>query len=143
MLIFAISCNKILKNKFNLRGIVLFFVPLFAILRGVFLKSKMDNIVEQNINTVSSLCEQHKVKNMYLFGSILTDTYSKNSDIDFLVNFGDVDLYDYFDNYMDLKESLENLLKRPVDLVEEKTVKNPILYRSIERNKKLIYGRAS
>jgi predicted nucleotidyltransferase len=98
------------------------------------------NIVEQNITTVSDLCKQHKVENMYLFGSILTNNFSSESDIDLLVNFGDVNLYHYFDNYMELKGGLEQLFNRPVDLVEEKTVKNPILRRSIERNKKLIYG---
>jgi predicted nucleotidyltransferase len=41
---------------------------------------------------------------------------------------------------MEFKEELEQLFKRPVDLVEEKTVKNPILRRSIEQSKKLIYG---
>jgi predicted nucleotidyltransferase len=98
------------------------------------------NIVEQNIVSVSELCRQHKVKNMYLFGSVLTNQFSPESDIDLLVNFGNVNLYHYFDNYMDLKDGLEQLFKRPVDLLEEKTVKNPVLRRSIERNKKLIYG---
>jgi len=98
------------------------------------------NIVERNIATVSDLCKQHKVKNMYLFGSILTNKFSPESDIDLLVNFGDVNLYHYFDNYMELKDGLEQLFNRPVDLLEEQTVKNPVLRRSIEQNKKLIYG---
>ena len=84
----------------------------------------------------------HKVTSLYVFGSILTDKFNKQSDIDFLIEFGDVDLYNYFDNYIDLKESLENMLKRHVDLVEDKTIKNPILRNSIDRNKKFIYGRA-
>ncbi|GHT20217.1 nucleotidyltransferase [Bacteroidia bacterium] len=98
------------------------------------------NIVEKNIATVSELCKQHNVDNLYLFGSALTERFSPSSDIDFLVNFGQVSLPHYFDNYMGLKEELEQLFNRPVDLVEEKAVKNPILRRSIERNKKLIYG---
>ena len=101
------------------------------------------NIVEQNIKTVSELCKHHKVRNMYLFGSALTEQFSPNSDIDFLVNFGQVSLSSYFDNYIGFKEGLEQLFKRPVDLVEEKTIKNPVLRRSIERNKKLIYGRTN
>jgi predicted nucleotidyltransferase len=77
---------------------------------------------------------------MYVFGSALTGQFSPGSDIDLLVNFGQVNLPDYFDNYIEFKDALERLFKRPVDLVEEKTVKNPVLRRSIERNKKLIYG---
>jgi predicted nucleotidyltransferase len=77
---------------------------------------------------------------MYLFGSVLTGKFVPESDVDLLVNFGNVSLFHYFDNYMGLKDGLEQLFKRPVDLVEEKTVKNPVLRRSIERSKKLIYG---
>ena len=98
------------------------------------------NIVEQHINTVSQFCKQHNVENMYVFGSVLTKDFSPVSDIDFLVNFGNVKLEDYFDNYIGLKMSLEQLFNRSVDLVEEKTVRNPVLRRSIDRNKKLIYG---
>jgi predicted nucleotidyltransferase len=103
------------------------------------METKM-NIVEQNIGLVSELCKRHNVKNMYLFGSILSDKSTPESDVDLLVNFGDVNLFYYFDNYMGLKEELEKLFNCPVDLVEEKTVKNPVLRRSIERDKKLIYG---
>jgi predicted nucleotidyltransferase len=56
------------------------------------------------------------------------------------VNFGRVSLPNYFDNYMEFKDELEQLFKRPVDLVEGKVVKNPVLHHSIERSKKLIYG---
>lgn len=101
------------------------------------------NIVEQNIGQVSKLFKQHNVQNMYLFGSVLTNDFSSVSDVDFLVNFGKVKPENYFDNYIDLKLNLERILNRPVDLLEEKTVKNPVLLRSINRNKKLIYGRAN
>jgi len=101
------------------------------------------NVVERNMNQVSKLLEHHKVDNMYLFGSVLTENFALTSDIDFLVNFGQVELEDYFDNYIGLKTGLEQIFNRSVDLVEEKTVKNPVLRRSIDRNKKLIYGRAS
>ena len=100
------------------------------------------NIVEQNMNQVSKLLEQHKVDSMYLFGSVLTKNFTSTSDIDFLVNFGQVELEDYFVNYIGLKTGLEQIFNRSVDLVEEKTVKNPVLRRSIDRNKKLIYERA-
>jgi predicted nucleotidyltransferase len=98
------------------------------------------NIVEQNIATISELCKKHNVLNMYLFGSVLTEKFSPGSDVDFMVNFGQVELLQYFDNYMALKDGLEHLLHRPVDLVEEKTIRNPVLRRSIDQNKKLIYG---
>ena len=99
-------------------------------------------LIQEHIDEIIALCEKHYVHDLYVFGSVLTDSFSSDSDIDFLVRFGDIDLLEYFDNYMELKESLEKLLSRVVDLVEIQTVKNPILKRSIDHNKVLIYGRA-
>ena len=98
-------------------------------------------LINQHIEEINLLCKKHKVKELYAFGSIISGPFNAESDLDFLVEFGDIDLYDYFDNYMDLKESLEELFNIKVDLVEIQTLKNPILIRSIDRNKKLIYGR--
>ena len=99
------------------------------------------NVVEQNINAISELCKLHKVDRLFVFGSILSDEFQDKSDLDFLVKFGDIAFYYYFDNYMEFKESLEKQLQRSVDLVEEQTIKNFILKKSIDRSKKLIYGR--
>ena len=89
---------------------------------------------------ISQVCLQYSVVNLYLFGSYAKNTATENSDIDFLVRFGDVDLYNYFDNYLNLKEKLEQIYNRKVDLVEEETVKNPFLAQSINQTKILIYG---
>ena len=97
-------------------------------------------LIDGNIDNIQALCEKHKVSRLFVFGSILTDNFRNNSDIDFLVDFSEVDVYDYADNYFDLKKSLENLLKRQVDLLEEKALKNPYLKQSIDSSKKLIYG---
>ncbi|HEY4651601.1 MAG TPA: nucleotidyltransferase domain-containing protein [Pontibacter sp.] len=100
------------------------------------------NLIEQNTVAISKLCAAHKVERLFVFGSVLTDKFHEKSDVDFVVKFGEVDPYVYFDNYMELKEGLENLLHRQVDLLEEQTIKNPVLKRAIDRTKKLIYGRA-
>ena len=68
---------------------------------------------------------------LYAFGSVVSGNLRTDSDVDLLVKFGDV--FNYFDNYMDFKESLEHLLNREVDLVEEQTLKNPILMRIFGR----------
>ncbi len=64
-----------------------------------------------------------------------------SSDIDILVQFRDIEIERYFDNYMDLKENLELLFNREVDLVENQAIKNPIFRRVVDREKKLVYGR--
>ena len=101
------------------------------------------NLIDKNIEAIKNLCEKHKVNELYLFGSILTDRFSDSSDVDVLIQFGDIDLIDYFDNYMDFKDELEKLLSRPVDIVENQAIRNPIFRRIVDRNKKLIYERKS
>jgi len=101
------------------------------------------NQIELNKVKLFELCETHKVKELYLFGSALTDMFNDSSDIDMLILFNEVDLLEYFDNYMDLKEKLEQLFLRPVDLVENQAIRNPIFRKVIEREKKLIYERKS
>ena len=87
------------------------------------------------------LCQKYHVATMYVFGSVATDSFSSDSDIDFLVKFSEIDPLEHFDNYIDFKESLEHLFSRDVDLVEMQTLKNPILKRSVDRDKILVYER--
>jgi hypothetical protein len=98
------------------------------------------SIVEANIETIRDLCRKHNVKRLFVFGSVLTNRFNKSSDIDFIVDFSGVDLYDYADNYFDLKSSLEQLLNRNVDLLEEQAISNPFLRQSIDSSKQLVYG---
>ena len=100
----------------------------------------MMNLVEKNIDSVRDLCKKHRVERLFVFGSILTDRFQKRSDIDFIVDFQGVDLFDYADNYFDLKFSLEKLFKRDVDLLEDKAINNPYLRQSLDLSKQLIYG---
>ena len=78
---------------------------------------------------------------LHIFGSVLTDRFTDDSDVDFLVEFENVDIQDYFDNYMDFKEKLEALLNRQVDLVENQAIRNPIFRMVIDRDKRLVYER--
>jgi uncharacterized protein len=101
------------------------------------------NIVEKNIDHLIELCKNHKVGELYIFGSILTEKFSDNSDIDFLVQFEKIDILKYFDNYMDFKEKLEMLLGRPIDLLENQAIRNPVFRKVVDRDKKLVYERES
>jgi predicted nucleotidyltransferase len=97
-------------------------------------------LIEKNIDRLKIICSAHNVDKMYLFGSALNSNFNDNSDIDFLVKFKSFELSQYFDNYINLKENLKNLFGREVDLLEEQTLKNPILINSINKSKELIYG---
>ena len=94
-------------------------------------------IIDQNIEDLKLLCAMHNVESMYVFGSALNTSFGPKSDIDLLVKFKSIDLSKYFDNYLDFKEKL---FGRNVDLVEEQTLRNPILIKSINKSKELIFG---
>jgi predicted nucleotidyltransferase len=64
-------------------------------------------------------------------------------DLSLLIQFADIELKNYFENYMDLKEKLECLFNRKVDLVENQAVKNPIFRKVLYREKILVYERKS
>lgn len=100
-------------------------------------------VIDTNKDRLFEICDNHKVKELYLFGSALTGKFHESSDIDLLIQFYQVDLNDYFDNYMDLKEKLEELFNRPVDLIENQAIRNPIFRRVVDREKQLIYERKS
>ena len=89
---------------------------------------------------ISKLCETHKVRRLYAFGSVLTDKFREDSDVDLIVDFANVELEDYADNYFDLKFSLQDILKRPVDLLEESAIKNPYFKQAVKQKRQLVYG---
>lgn len=97
-------------------------------------------LIELNMDKIKTLCVKHKVNKLFVFGSVLKDTFTNESDIDFVVDFEKLDLSDYADNYFDLKDQLESIFNRPVDLLEEKGIRNPYFRKQIENEKHLIYG---
>lgn len=98
------------------------------------------NIIDINLVSLKSLCKTYNVDRMYVFGSALTPDFNENSDLDFLVRFKKIDLAQYFDNYFSFKDNLQSLFNHKVDLLEEQSLQNPILIKSINHSKKLVYG---
>jgi uncharacterized protein len=98
------------------------------------------NELNTYLNDIFKLCETHKVKSLYAFGSVLTNKFNKESDIDLIVDFSNIAVEDYADNYFDFKFSLQDILQRPIDLLEDKAIKNPYLKDSIYKQRELVYG---
>jgi len=97
-------------------------------------------IIDNHLEDLKKLCIIYNVEKIYLFGSALNSNFNANSDLDLLVKFKEIELTDYFDNYINFKEKLKTLFGREVDLLEEQTLRNPILIQSINKSKELIYG---
>src|SRR4051812_15358701 len=98
------------------------------------------SLIDQYIKDIQKLCEQYNVRRLYAFGSVLTDRFKKDSDVDLIVDFEPLNIDHYADNYFNLKFALEDTLHRPVDLLEEKAIRNPYFKNAIESQRQLIYG---
>jgi predicted nucleotidyltransferase len=87
------------------------------------------------------LCRRFHVRRLDLFGSAArSDFDSVRSDFDFIVEFDRSAPQHPFDAYFGLKEGLEALLGRKVDLVELSAVRNPYLKASIEQSRENVYA---
>lgn len=96
--------------------------------------------LKKHLPEIKNLCKTYNVNHLYAFGSVLDDSFNEQSDIDLIVDFLTINIEDYADNYFDFKFSLESLLERPIDLLEEKAIKNPYFKKNINTTKKLVYG---
>lgn len=96
-------------------------------------------ILQHKLSEVVAICKQHRVKQLYAFGSVCTDKFDSESDIDFIISFDDLYFDDYADNYFSLESQLSKTLGRNIDLVTDRTIQNPFFKKVIEKTKTPIY----
>jgi len=101
------------------------------------------NIINEHIEQIKKICELNKVSALFAFGSVTTNMFNSNSDIDLIVEIDDNDPISYSDKYFNLKFQLEKILNRQIDLLELKALRNRFLIREIDRTKVEIYGKSS
>lgn len=100
----------------------------------------METPMPFDVDAIRRACERHGVERLRVFGSVLTEYFDpETSDIDFLVEFQN-NREDLFGDYFDLKLDLEQIVGRNVDLVLERSVKNPFLRKSVFRSAQGIYA---
>ena len=97
--------------------------------------------IEQHRQELEALCREHGVQRLAVFGSAATGAFRANSsDLDFLVEFRTPLTPGYANRYFGLLEGLQNLFKRPVDLVVESAIRNPYFREAVGRSKALLYA---
>ncbi len=72
---------------------------------------------------IAEFCRRWKITELALFGSVLRDDFRPDSDIDVLVTFAPDSTRRFYD-LIDMKEELESMLGRKVDLVERRLVES-------------------
>ncbi len=100
------------------------------------------HLVEVNIKKIKDLCKRFHVRKLWVFGSILTNRFNDESDVDLCVDFDwdNIPLLDSADNFFGFQESLEKLLNRKIDLTDDSAVSNPYFRAELNETRKLIYG---
>ena len=101
----------------------------------------MIKIIEKNIEELSFICKSNKVAELYLFGSAASGKFTDNSDLDFAVLFFEsLSPLEHGDAFFSLKEDLEKLFGREVDLLSYRVVKNPIFKEELDKTKVALYA---
>jgi uncharacterized protein len=87
-----------------------------------------------------TLCKTHNVKKLYAFGSSVTDRFNETtSDIDLLIEIDNQDPIEKGEKLMSIWDKFEQFFQRKVDLLTSTSIKNPVLRKSIDSTKILIY----
>jgi len=101
----------------------------------------INSTIQDYLPKVIELFKKHKIKKAYIFGSALTDRFNNDSDVDFLVNLQDgLNPVDAGEHLWDLEYELKDLLHRNVDLLTERSLKNPYFISEVNSTKVAIYG---
>jgi len=101
----------------------------------------MQPVIEQHLPEVRSLCRRFHVRRLELFGSAARGDFDPaRSDLDFLVEFERDESLSALDAYFGLKEALERVTGRRVDLVMPGAIENPYLKASIEESRETLYA---
>ncbi len=88
---------------------------------------------------IHTFCRRWKVIEFALFGSILREDFGPESDVDVLVSFAQEAGWNLWD-LAEMQQELEGIFGRPVDLVENGTLRNPFRRQAILNTKEVVYA---
>jgi len=102
----------------------------------------MLTMIAEHRPEIAALCRRFGVRRLDVFGSAARDDFDPaRSDLDFLVEFdARAPAALSLKTYLGLKETLEALFGRNVDLVEPGAMHNPYVKASIERSRELLFA---
>jgi len=88
---------------------------------------------------IAKFCQRWKVRELALFGSVLSSDFTPESDVDVLVTFtadAQISLFDM----AQMKIELQDIFKRPVDILEKDALRNPFRKREILNSAQVVYA---
>ncbi|MEL7063728.1 MAG: nucleotidyltransferase domain-containing protein [Bacteroidota bacterium] len=98
-------------------------------------------LLKSHLKEICALCKKHHVSKLWVFGSVLTPHFKKDSDIDFLYEWNEeaITPANFLNNLWTLLDKLEELLGHSVDWIYAGNLKNPYFIEEIEETKVLLY----
>lgn len=100
----------------------------------------MNRLLENHRKDMSDLCRRHSVRRLEVFGSATNDTFHPTtSDLDFLIDFEPMEPREHSRAYFGMLFQLEELFRRPVDLVESSALTNPFFLDCINQQRQILY----
>ena len=104
------------------------------------IRTALNSEIEAALEPITQLAKAHHVTRLEVFGSAVTQHLREDSDVDLLVVFEPLSISEHGQHYFGLKHDLEDLLGRPVDLLELEAIANPYFLKSIEPERVLLYA---
>jgi len=101
---------------------------------------KAMHLSPDTLTKIKILCIENNVKSLYAFGSVLRNDFNESSDVDLIIDFNTRDPFKYAEKYYSFKSSIEALLNRNIDLLEQRAIKNKYFLEELEKTKTLLYG---
>lgn len=101
----------------------------------------MIELIAHHRAELNELCGRFHVKTLELFGSAALGTFdAAKSDLDFLVEFLPQAAERSFYGYFELKDALEQLFGRRVDLVMPAAIRNPYFLKEVNEQRRVLYA---
>jgi predicted nucleotidyltransferase len=98
-------------------------------------------LLDQKRSEVADLCRRSGARRLDVFGSaVRADFDPQHSDLDFLVEFDNTPPAVYAQAFFALKEGLEALFNRPVDLMTQSSLVNPYFRRRVTAELQTVYA---
>ena len=97
-------------------------------------------LIDQHQRELAQACSTYKVKELYAFGSVLSDRFNEKSDVDLAVDFDRDSFEGSFLQFLNFKNTLEEIFHRHVDLVPLGSIRNQVFLQTLNQTKQCIYA---
>ena len=97
--------------------------------------------LQERLPEIKKLMVQYHVTTAYAFGSVCTDKFNEQSDVDFLISFDEnLEPLERGELWWELYYSLKKTLNRKIDIVTIKSLQNPYFIEELNNTKEIIYA---